>query len=89
MLRKRIIPLLLALTLAMTALCACSAEEAEVWAPKEAPAVRQSLPEEEKLAAQQAILDKGTLLFSGKTNISYNPIDLSGSRRRAGHSLGL
>ena len=77
MLLRRIIPLILALTLAMTAPCACSAEEAEVWAPKEAPAVRQSLPEEEKLAAQQAILDKGTLLFSGKTNISYNPIDLS------------
>ena len=72
---KRIVALLTVMVLAVAGLTGCTAEE--VWMPREAPAVRQSLPEEEKLAAQQAILDQGTLLFSGDTNISYNPIDLS------------
>lgn len=48
-----------------------------VWVPKEAPAIRNSISEEEKLARQQAILDKGTFLFSGKTNKGYYPNDIS------------
>ena len=73
---KKLLVLLVATMLAVGSLSSCAAERTEVWTPREAPAVRMTLPEEEKLAAQQAILDKGTLLFSGKTNESYLPTDL-------------
>ena len=49
----------------------------EVWVPEEAPAVRNSLSEEEKLARQNEILGKGTLLFLGETNKGYYPKDIS------------
>lgn len=47
------------------------------WKPAPAPAVRQTLSEEDKAKQQQAILDKGTLLFSGKVNEGYYPSDVS------------
>ena len=46
--------------------------EGEVWSPKEAPAIRQSLPEDQVVAERNAILAKGELLFTGKTNRGYN-----------------
>ena len=49
----------------------------DVWVPEEAPVIRNTLSEEEKQARQQEILDKGTLLFSGTTNKSYYPNDIS------------
>ena len=48
---------------------------ADVWVMEEAPAVRNSLSEEEKAEKQQAILDKGLFLFSGDTNKGYYPSD--------------
>ena len=62
---KRILSLLAALILLLTACCAAAEE---VWAPSEAPAVRNSMAEADRIAAQNAILEKGTLLFSGATN---------------------
>lgn len=47
------------------------------WEPSPAPAVRQTISEEDKAAAQKAILDKGTFLFSGKMNEGYYPSDVS------------
>ena len=47
-----------------------------VWVPKEAPAVRESLTDEEKNSMQMAILEKGIFLFSGKTNEGYSTNDL-------------
>ena len=49
----------------------------DVWIMEEAPAIRNSLSEEEKLTRQNAILEKGTLLFSDKTNKGYYPSDIS------------
>ena len=49
----------------------------DIWVMKEAPAIRNSLSEEDKLARQNAILEKGTALFSGKTNEGYYPSDIS------------
>ena len=49
----------------------------DVWVMEEAPAIRNSLSEEEKLTRQNAILEKGTLLFSDKTNKGYYPSDIS------------
>jgi len=48
-----------------------------VWVMEEAPAIRNSISEEEKLTRQTAILEKGTLLFSDKTNKGYYPGDIS------------
>lgn len=50
---------------------------ANVWVMEEAPAIRNSLSEEDKAARQTAILEKGTVLFSGKTNEGYYPSDIS------------
>lgn len=52
-------------------------QDAEIWVMEEAPAVRNTLSEEEKRAGQDAILEKGTLLFSGKTDKGYYPNDIS------------
>lgn len=49
----------------------------DVWVMEEAPAIRNSLSEADKLARQNAILEKGTLLFSDKTNKGYYPNDIS------------
>ena len=49
----------------------------DVWVMEEAPAIRNSVSEEEKLTRQNAILEKGTLLFSDKTNKGYYPSDIS------------
>ncbi len=73
---KRLLSLLLAALLCLSSLPAL-AESADVWVPREAPPVRNSISEEEKLAAENAILAKGTLLFSGKTNAGYSPADIS------------
>ncbi|MBP3609971.1 MAG: hypothetical protein J6J42_06505 [Lachnospiraceae bacterium] len=51
-------------------------EGAEVWVPAEAPVIRNELSEEEKAVRQQSILEKGTFLFSGKTNEGYYPNDI-------------
>ena len=71
---KRILSLLAALILLLTACCAAAEE---VWAPSEAPAVRNSMAEADRIAAQNAILEKGTLLFSGATNKGYFPSNIS------------
>lgn len=49
----------------------------DVWVMEEAPLIRNSLSEEEKLTRQTAILEKGTFLFSGTTNKGYYPGDTS------------
>lgn len=49
----------------------------EIWVMEEAPAVRNIISEEEKRAGQAAILEKGTFLFSGKTDKGYYPNDIS------------
>ncbi|MBQ7774805.1 MAG: hypothetical protein IJ379_02700 [Lachnospiraceae bacterium] len=49
----------------------------DVWVMKEAPIIRNSLSEEEKLNRQTAILEKGTELFSGKTDEGYYPSDIT------------
>ena len=71
---KRLISLLAAIVLLLTACCAAAEE---VWAPSEAPAVRNSMAEADRIAAQNAILEKGTLLFSGATNKGYFPSNIS------------
>lgn len=48
-----------------------------LWVMEEAPLIRNTLSKEEKLTRQNAILEKGTLLFSGKTNEGYYPNDIS------------
>lgn len=68
---KRLLALFLALML-----CAASACAEEVWTPREAPAVRNALSDEEKAAAQQAILDKGTHLFTGVINERYRAFNI-------------
>ena len=70
---KRILSLLLALLLCAGSLTALAED---VWAPREAPAVRNAMSEAEQLAAQEAILAKGTLLFSAKTNKGWYPSDI-------------
>ena len=49
----------------------------ELWVPAEAPAVRNTISDEEKQQQQQAILEKGTFLYSGETNNGYYPSDVS------------
>lgn len=68
---KRILPLFLAVVMLFSA---ALAETAEYWVPAEAPAVRQTLTDEEKRQAEDAILNKGTLLHTGYTNMSYRPV---------------
>lgn len=53
------------------------AEASPVWTLAPAPAVRNSLSEEEKRAQELAILEKGTFLFSGETDKGYFPSDIS------------
>lgn len=48
-----------------------------VWVPRQAPAIRNSMREEEKLSAQNAILEQGQLLFSAAVNKGYYPTDIS------------
>lgn len=48
-----------------------------VWTPAPAPAVRNSISEEEKRTQELAILEKGTLLFSGAENAGYYPGDIA------------
>jgi hypothetical protein len=70
---KRLLPLLVALVLCLGCISGCAAEEAaQVWSPKEAPAIRNRLSEEEVVAERNAILAKGTLIYSGKTNQGFN-----------------
>lgn len=71
---KRIVSLLLA-TLMLA--CALPAFAEEVWAPREAPAIRNAMSEAEALAAQEAILQKGTFLYSGKVNKGWYPSDIN------------
>ena len=52
-------------------------EPEKIWIPAEAPPVRDVLSDEEKADGQQKILEKGTFLFSGKTNEGYYPGDIS------------
>jgi len=68
---KRLIALLLAVMLLLTAAMA-----EDVWTPREAPAVRHSLSEEEKAAGIQAILDKGEFLFKGALGQRYTCMNL-------------
>lgn len=49
----------------------------EVWVMEEAPVIRNTVSEEEKIAGQNAILEKGTLLFEGETDKGYYPNDIS------------
>ena len=49
----------------------------EIWVMEEAPLIRNTVSEEEKNAGQNAILEKGTFLYSGKTDIGYYPNDIS------------
>ena len=70
---KRLLTLLVALVLCLGCISGCAAgETAQVWSPKEAPAIRNSLSEEEVVAERNAILAKGTLIYSGKTNQGFN-----------------
>ena len=70
---KRLLPMLVALVLCLGCISGCAAgENAQVWSPKEAPAIRNSLSEEEVVAERNAILAKGTLIYSGKTNQGFN-----------------
>ncbi len=71
---KRILAIMLAVVL--LAGCTNALAKDQVWAPAPAPAVRVALSEEEKAAAQTAILEKGQLLFSGVVNQSYSAIKL-------------
>ncbi|MBQ9142926.1 MAG: hypothetical protein IJX63_14230 [Lachnospiraceae bacterium] len=48
-----------------------------VWTPAPAPVVRNTLSEEDKRAQELAILEKGTFLFSDKTDKGYYPSDIS------------
>ena len=66
---KRLLSMLLAALLLLTAV---PAPAEEVWVPREAPAIRQTLAEEEVVAERNAILAKGELLYSGKVNRGYN-----------------
>lgn len=72
---KRTFSLLLALLLCLTALPALA--ESEVWAPAEAPVIRNAMSEAEQLAAQEAILQKGEFLYSGSVNKGWYPSDIS------------
>lgn len=49
----------------------------ELWVPAEAPAVRNTISEEEKRQQELAILEKGTFLYSGETDKGYYPSDIS------------
>ena len=46
------------------------------WTPRQAPAVRNAISEEEKTAAIQAILDKGEFLFKGALGQRYTCMNL-------------
>lgn len=50
---------------------------ADVWVMEEAPIIRNTISEEEKISRRTAILEKGTALFAGKTNEGYYPNDIS------------
>lgn len=71
---KRILCVMTAFLL-LNVCCGAWAEDT-VWVPKEAPAIRHGMDEAARLAAQAAILQKGTLLYSGKTNQGYFPTDI-------------
>ena len=64
---KRFAALLLALMLCVPAFAE------DVWVPREAPVIRNAMPEDEALAIQEGILARGTVLFSGKVNKGYYP----------------
>lgn len=49
----------------------------DIWIMEEAPVIRNSLSEEEKLERQTAILEKGTVLYTGETNEGYYPDDIT------------
>ena len=68
---KRLLALLLSLLL-----CAPSAFAEEIWTPREAPAVRQAIPEEQKMADIQSILEKGEHLFTGFAGQRYTCMNL-------------
>ncbi len=56
--------------------CLSSALAEAVWTPREAPAVRLSMSEEDKQAAIQAILEKGEHLFTGHVGQRYTCMNL-------------
>ncbi len=68
---KRFLSALLALML-----CLASALAEDAWTPRQAPAVRNAISEEEKTAAIQAILDKGEFLFKGALGQRYTCMNL-------------
>jgi len=68
---KRILSRFLAVLLCAAALPTVG--EGEVWIPREAPVVRNTVPEEEQIAARDAILAEGTLLFSDDVNKGFYP----------------
>ena len=70
---KRTLALILSLLMLLSALPA-SAED--VWTPREAPVIRNGMSEADARAAQDAILARGTLLFSGKANKGWYPSDI-------------
>lgn len=57
-------------------ICFTAGAEDSVWVPKEAPAVRNTMDETERIVQQNAILEKGTPVFAGKTNQGYFPSDI-------------
>ena len=71
---KRLLALLLSL-LMLTPLLPASAET--IWAPREAPPVRLPISEEVQIAQRDAILARGTPLFSGKVNTGWYPSDVA------------
>lgn len=52
-------------------------EAPAVWTPAPAPAVRNSISEEDKRAQELEILEQGTLLYSGETDKGYYPSDIT------------
>lgn len=73
---------LFALLCSMVFMLSCASAQ-EVWTPREAPAVRQSMTYEEKLAAIQAILDKGEHLFTGVVNQRYTAMNIKWLKQSA------
>ena len=71
---KRLFSLLLAALLLTGALPALAEE---TWVPREAPIIRNAMSEEEKRAAEEAILAEGTFLFADKVNKGWYPSDIS------------
>lgn len=62
----------------------------EVWVAREPAPVRNSIPEEEKEKKQKEILEKGTFLFSGKTDKGYSDNEVEWLKSaKAGDAIAL